>query len=98
MLFQLAVFNRDTLPLNDKITGKNQMDNKWQGILSMVAMFVPVLLVITLESIFDSTTAYIVLIVIGLSFTLTEQYWMRDIYRRMMTRRYQNLEGFHTTR
>ena len=98
MLFQLAVFNHDTLPLNDKITGKNQMDNKWQGILSMVAMFVPVLLVITLESIFDSTTAYIVLIVIGLSFTLTEQYWMRDIYRRMMTRRYENLEGFHTTR
>jgi hypothetical protein len=52
----------------------------------------------TLESIFDSNTAYIVLIVIGLAFTLTEQYWMRDIYRRMMTRRYENLEGFHTTR
>ena len=98
MLFQLAVFNRDTLPLNDKITGKNQMENKWQGILSMVAMFVPVVLVMTLESIFDSNTAYIVLIVIGLAFTLTEQYWMRDIYRRMMTRRYENLEGFHTTR
>ena len=98
MLFQLAVFNHDTLPLNDKITGKNQMENKWQGILSMVAMFVPVVLVMTLEAIFDSNTAYIVLIVIGLAFTLTEQYWMRDIYRRMMTRRYENLEGFHTTR
>ena len=98
MLFQLAVFNHDTLPLNDKITGKNQMENKWQGILSMVALFVPVVLVMTLESIFDSNTAYIVLIVIGLAFTLTEQYWMRDIYRRMMTRRYENLEGFHTTR
>ena len=98
MLFQLAVFNHDTLPLNDKITGKNQMENKWQGILSMVALFVPVVLVMTLESIFDSNTAYIVLIVIGLAFTLTEQYWMRNIYRRMMTRRYENLEGFHTTR
>ncbi len=98
MLFQLAVFNHDTLPLNDKITGKNQMENKWQGILSMVALFLPVVLVMTLESIFDSNTAYIVLIVIGLAFTLTEQYWMRDIYRRMMTRRYENLEGFHTTR
>lgn len=98
MLFQLAVFNKDTLPLNDKITGKNQMENKWQGILSMVAMFVPVILVMTLEAVFDSNTAYIVLIVIGLAFTLTEQYWMRNIYRRMMLRRYQNLEGFHTTR
>ena len=98
MLFQLAVYNHDTLPLNDKITGKNQMENKWQGILSMVALFVPVILVMTLESIFDSNTAYIVLIVIGLAFTLTEQYWMRNIYQRMMQRRYQNLEGFHTTR
>ena len=98
MLFQLAVINKDTLPLNDKITGKNQMENKWQGILSMVALFVPVLLVMALEAIFDSTTAYIVLIVVGLAFTITEQYWMRNIYRRMMHRRYQNLEGFHTTR
>ena len=37
MLFQLAVWNKQTLPLNDKITGKNQMENKWQGIASMVS-------------------------------------------------------------
>jgi hypothetical protein len=98
MLFQLAIFNKDTLPLNDKITGKNQMENKWQGILSMVAMFAPVIVVFTIEAAFDSTTAYWVLIIIGIFFTATEPYWMRNIYQRMMKRRYQNLEGFHTTR
>ena len=98
MLFQLAVYNKQTLPLNDKITGKNQMENKWQAIVSMTAMFAPVILVLILQVFFSSETAYLVLIVMGLSFTLTESYWMRNIYRRMMMRRYDNLEGFHSTR
>ena len=98
MLFQLAVYNKDTLPLNEKITGKNQMENKWQGILSMVAMFAPVILVLIFQAIFNETTAFLILIVIGIAFTVTNTYWMRNIYQRMMLRRYQNLEGFHTTR
>ncbi len=98
MLFQLAVYNKDTLPLNDKITGKNQMENKWQGILSAIAMFLPVFVVMVVEAIFDANTAYIVLIVIGLLITATHPFWIRNIYQRMMVRRYQNLEGFHITR
>jgi hypothetical protein len=38
------------------------------------------------------------LIVIGIAFTAAEPYWMRSIYQRMMRRRYQNLEGFHSSR
>ncbi len=98
MLFQLAVFNKDTLPLNEKITGKNQMENKWQAILSLVAMFAPVVMVFIFEAIFDEIIAYILLIVIGLAFAVTEPMWLRNIYRRMMVRRYSNLEGFHATR
>ena len=98
MLFQMAVYNKTTLPLNDKITGKNQMENKWQAIVSMVGFFAPVALVMLLQTIFSDEIAYLVMIVIGLGFTVTEPYWMRNIYRRMMLRRYDNLEGFHTTR
>lgn len=98
MLFQLAVINRDTLPLNEKITGKNQMENKWQGIASTTAMFLPVVIVMTVEALFDADTAYTLLIILGLAFTVTNPLWMRNIYARMMTRRYKNLEGFHTTR
>lgn len=98
MLFQMAVYNKTTLPLNDKITGKNQMENKWQAIVSMIGFFVPVAIVMLLQAIFSDEIAYLVLIVIGLAFTLAEPYWMRNIYRRMMLRRYDNLEGFHATR
>ena len=98
LLFQMAVFNKTVLPLNDKITGKNQMENKWQGIASMVAMFVPVIMVFVLQIFFDEITSYWILFLIGVAITATETYWMRDIYRRMMLRRYENLEGFHATR
>ena len=98
MLFQMAVYNKTTLPLNDKITGKNQMENKWQAIVSMIGFFVPVAIVMLLQAIFSDEIAYLVLIVIGLGFIVTEPYWMRNIYRRMMQRRYDNLEGFHATR
>ena len=98
LLFQMAIYNKQTLPLNEKLTGKNQMENKWQMIASMSAMFVPVILVLILQAAFDETVAYITLIVIGAAFTLTESWWMRNIYRRLMKRRYINLEGFHSTR
>ena len=94
----MAVFNKTTLPLNDKITGKNQMENKWQGIASMVAMFVPVIMVFVLQVFFDEITSYWILFLIGVAITATEPCWMRNIYRRMMLRRYDNLEGFHATR
>ena len=98
LLFQMAVYNKTTLPLNDKITGKNQMENKWQAIVSMIGFFAPVVLVLLLQAIFSDEIAYLVLILIGMGFTLTNPYWMRNIYRRMMLRRYDNLEGFHATR
>lgn len=98
LLFQLAVWNKQTLPLNDKITGKNQLENKLQLIIELVVFFVPVALVLILQAIFSQTVAFIIMIVIGLAFAIAEPYWMRNIYKRMMARRYENLEGFHSTR
>ena len=98
LLFQLAIWNKQTLPLNDKITGKNQIENKLQLIIELVVFFVPVALVLILQAIFNEDVAFIIMIIIGLAFTLAEPYWMRSIYRRMMAHRYENLEGFHSTR
>ena len=98
MLFQLAVFNKDTLPLNEKITGKNQMNNKWQTIVSLVSMFAPIILIFLLRAVFSEDAAYWCMLAIGIAITLSEPYWMRNIYSRMMKRRYENLEGFHATR
>ncbi len=98
MLFQMAIYNKQTMPLNEKLTGKNQLENKWQSIVSMVAMFAPIIIITLFRIIFDETVAYSILLVVGLATTLAEPYWMRNIYRRMMLRRYDNLEGFHSTR
>lgn len=98
IMFQLAVYNKQTLPLDQKITGKNNVENGLQLILEMVGMFLPLLLVSILLLIFDESVAYLVMIAIGLLFTLTYPYWLHNVYCRMMSRKYENLEGFHATR
>lgn len=98
MLFQMAIYNKTSLPLNEKITGKNQMNNKWQTIVSLVSMFAPIILIFLLRAVFSEDAAYWCMLAIGIAITLSEPYWMRNIYSRMMKRRYENLEGFHATR
>lgn len=97
-LFQLAVYNKQTLPLNQKITGKNNVENGMQLVIELGAMFAPLVLVALLILLFDETTAYWVLAFVGLAFTVTHPLWLRNIYRRMMLRKYENLEGFHASR
>lgn len=98
ILFQLAVYNKQSLPLNEKITAKGNFENSLQLIIELVVFFVPVALALTFTAIFGNTIGYTILIVIGLLFTLTHTIWLKHIYRRMMARRYENLDGFHTTR
>ena len=44
------------------------------------------------------TRTYIFMCVIGLAFIVTHPLWIRNIYKRMMLRRYENIDGFHSTR
>jgi len=48
--------------------------------------------------VFDDTTADLILCTIGLLFTLAHPLWLRNIYQRLMARKYENLEGFHASR
>ena len=97
-LFQLAVYNKQTLPLDQKITGKNNTENGIQLIINLSAMLTPLALVAVLILIFDEQTAYWILAAIGLIFTVTHPLWLRNVYQRMMVRKYENLEGFHASR
>ena len=98
MLFQLAVYNKQTLPLDQKITGKNNIENGIQIIIELAAMFVPLILMGLFLALLPENTAYIVLTLIGLLFAAASPLWMRNIYRRMMKRKYVNMEGFHACR
>lgn len=98
IMFQLAVYNKQTLPLEQKLTGKGNMENGVQLLIEMIALIVPVALVVILQLTLGETTGYAVQAAIGLVFTFASPLWMRNIYARMMHRKYENLEGFHATR
>lgn len=98
LLFQLAVYNKQSLPLNEKVTSKGNFENSLQLVIELVVFFVPVFIALALTAIFGDTLGYIIMIVIGVAVTAAHPYWLRNIYNRMMLRRYDNIEGFHATR
>ncbi len=99
MLFQLAVLNRITQPMNTKFISKNGMENsKWQIIIEMFSLFVPVVFVSILQTVLNDTTAHLTMLGIGLVFILTHRIWLRNIYKRFMQRRYESLAGFRACR
>jgi len=98
IIFQLAVYNKQTLPLQQKITGKGNIENGIQIFIELVALLGPGIIVGVGYLTVGLTATYIFMCVTGLALVLTSSLWLRNIYNRMMQRRYENLEGFHATR
>lgn len=95
--FQLAVYNKQTVTLNEKVTSR-QTNSGIQMLINFGAFGIPLILYSTLNALFGQTIAYIVLLTIGLGFTLTSPFWIRNVYHRFMKRRYANMEGFRDSR
>lgn len=98
VLFQLAVTNQQTLPLDQKVTGKAQLENGRQLIVELVGMSLPIVLALVLIAFFSEEIAYGSLIAVGAFFTVLHPLWLRNVYNRMMKRKYENLDGFHASR
>lgn len=98
LLFQLAVYNKQTLPLNERLTGKGSLNNSLQMVISLVVFIAPVGMVMLLTTLLGTTSAYMVMIVIGLLFVVAHPWWLSNVYRRMMANKYELLDGFHSTR
>ena len=98
IIFQLAIYNKQTLPLQQKITGKGNIENGMQIVIELVALLGPGIIVGVGYLTVGLTATYIFMCVTGLALVLTSSLWLRNIYNRMMQRRYENLEGFHATR
>ena len=96
MLFRS--YNKQTLPLQQRVTAKGNFENGMQIVIELVALFGPGAIAAIGFVTIGETGTYLLMITIGLCFILTHPLWIRNIYRRMMSRRYENLEGFHTTR
>lgn len=95
-MFQMAAYNKETLPLNAKLASKQ--GNGAQNIVTMAIMFVPILLERLSVTLLGSVWGYAVLIVVGGIGIVTHRIWLRFTYKRFMQKRYKNMEGFRATR
>ena len=96
MMFQMAAYNKETLPLNAKLGTKS--GSGMQNIVSIVLMFLPIGVERLAVTFLGDPWGYILLITLGMVGVITHRQWLRFTYRRFMSRRYQNMEGFRATR
>lgn len=98
MLFQLAVYNNKTVPLNEGITGRQATGTGYQNLVALGSFTLPMIFYFSLNALFGQTIGQWILMVIGIGFTFTSHIWMRNIYERFMKRRYKNMEGYRDSR
>lgn len=99
ILFQMAVYNKQTLPLNTKYISKAGMENNYRQLaVTMGCLFVPSILITTLSGFMSEQQVYAFMLVVGVAFIATCKFWLRNIYNRMMRKKYQLLEGFQSSR
>lgn len=97
-LFQMAVYNVKTVALDEGVTGRSSMGTGYQNLISLVAFGLPMTLFFSLKSILGEVVTEWIILGIGLAFILASPIWIKNVYRRFMKRRYQNMEGFRDTR
>jgi hypothetical protein len=99
LMFQLAVYNKRTLSLTSSLSNKDGNNNStWQIMITMLTFIIPMALVTILNIFAPEEVTYSILCLLSIIFIATERLWMKNIYKRMMARKYENLEGFHSTR
>ncbi len=97
-IFQLAVYNKTTIPLNTKFISRNGIENNYiQFIMGFSVFLVPMSIISFLNNLLGANATYAVMAFIGIIFIATHKLWLRNIYNRMMKRRYENMEGFHNS-
>ncbi len=97
LLFQLAVYNTKTIPLNVTVSGR-QSSTGLQTLISICAFFIPLLLYSVTQTFFNETRSLWILLLIGVVFVLTSNLWIKNIYSRFMKRRYENMNEFRNTK
>ena len=97
ILFQVAVFNKQTIPLHKKLTMRMNND-PIRNVITFVVFAVPLALRYSLDYLWDEEITNLTFIIIGVVFIATHRFWMKNIYHRFMARKYVNLEGFINSR
>lgn len=94
--FQMAVYNKETLPLNQKLTSKQ--GNWVQQVVSIVILFLPIGVEKVFTLLLGNPWGFVMLAVLGIVGLSLHQWWLRNIYDRFMLRRHVNMEDFRASR
>lgn len=98
ILFQLAVINKQTMPLTSTVTGRPNANNPMSTIISICVFIVPAAIIHFTRMMFGENAALTTIAAIGGIFTIAHRLWLYNIYKRIMRRKHENLEGFHATK
>ncbi len=98
MMFQLAVYNVKTVPLNEGLSGRQNSGTAYQNLIGLVAFGIPLALYSILNAFCGPIIGAWIMMGIGIAFVLTAHIWIKNVYQRFMKRRYKNMEGFRDTR
>ncbi len=99
VLFQLAIYAKQTIPLNEKLINKGGVESNYIPVIVQVAVLtVPTAIASFLQKVIGDSATYIVMATVGIVFAATSKLWLRNIYNRFMKQRYTSLEHFRATR
>ena len=95
LLFQLAVYNNECLPLEHSTSGnKSSYNNSQHIIINIILVIIPCSFTAILDLFMPIKYSLLFLSFIGLSFMICYKWWIRNIYERIITKRHQLIEGF----
>lgn len=97
LLFQMAVYNKQALPLYERINTRGNDEMKYSLMTELAVFAFPLLLNRLLAFLCGDIIGEILLTIVGVLFVIAHPWWLRNVYHRMMRRRYENLDGFHAT-
>ena len=95
-IFQLAVYNKESIPLNQKLIGKQ--GNMMQQIVAIAALVLPLGIERISVLLVGPVWGYAPLVLLGIVGLYTHKLWLRNIYNRFMKRRYLLMDGFRNSR
>ncbi len=99
LAMQMAVYNKTTQSLNEKLTGKTYNKTDYIQMFAIIVMiFLPATIMDFMQIMVGETASALICTAIGIAFIALHKKWINNIYQRMMRRKYVNLEGFLLSR
>ena len=94
IIFQNIVYNKKFYDhfANDFSTIKNT--SEYSFLISLLSILAPFIISMIIIATFNITIACYFMLITGLVFFLTANYWLRWTYNRFLKRKYKNMEGF----